>query len=389
MIRICYFASTSNEPDGVVKKILSQFLGLKELCPDSKLFLLMRKPPSPPMSRLLDSLDDVFIEVTENTGVSRIKARRLKMQKVIKLLESTEEDSIVYFRYPTADKSFLRVVKFITSRRDCLFVTEHQSLETKELLQQRKLLTLLSEKIYGRRVLRETTAFVGVTREIIDYELARSGDRSKPYLVNGNGIDVSSVPLRTPPVFDGKNLDLLCVAQVAKWHGLDRLIRGMAEYKGEVNIRLNVVGYGSEIPNLKKLILSLKLDDSVLFHGFKTGKELDEFFDKCHIAIGSLAIHRAGSGSPLKSKEYCARGMPFVDSVNDVDFDPQFEFRMKISSEDIPINVEQILGFAQSVLRASAHHQKMRAYAIEKLDWRIKTKRLVDFFTKILEKESR
>lgn len=384
MMRIYYFASTSNEPDGVVRKILSQFLGLKELCPDSKLFLLMRKPPSPQMRKLLDSINDVFIEVIENTGVSRIKARKEKMQKVIWLLESAEEDSIVYFRYPTADKNFLRVVKFITLRRNCLLVTEHQSLETKELLQQRKLLTLLSEKTYGRRVLRETTAFVGVTREITDYELARSGDRSKPYLVNGNGIDVSSVPLRTPPVFDGKNLDLLCVAQVAKWHGLDRLIRGIAEYKGDVNVRLNIVGDGSEVPNLKRLVADLKLENSVIFHGFKTGKELDEFFDMCHIAVGSLAIHRAGSGSPLKSKEYCARGMPFVDSVNDVDFDGTFPFRLKLDSNEDPIDIEKMILFAESTLSDTYHAEKMRRYAQDRLDWSIKMKRLKDFFEEIV-----
>jgi len=389
MMKIYYFASTSNEPDGVVKKILSQFLGLKELCPDSKLFLLMRKPPSPHMRSLLDSLDDVFIEVTENTGVSRTKARKEKMQKVIRLLESADEDCVVYFRYPIADKNFLRVVKFITSRRNCLLVTEHQSLETKELMQQRKFLPLLSEKIYGRKVLKEITGFVGVTREIIDYEVARSGDRSKPYLVNGNGIDVSSVPLRTPPEYDGKNLDLLCVAQVAKWHGLDRLIRGMAEYKGKVNVRLNIVGNGSEILNLKKLVTDLKLENSVIFHGFKTGKELDESFDRCHIAVGSLAIHRAGSGSPLKTKEYCARGIPFTDSTIDEDFEEHFAFRYLIESSENPIDMEETVSFANKVLEDPEHAIKMRNYAISNLDWNIKTKKIISFFEMVMNNKGK
>lgn len=383
-MRIYYFASTSNEPDGVVKKILSQFLGLKELCPDSKLFLLMRKPPSPQMRKLLDSLNDVFIEVIENTGVSRIKARKEKMQKVIWLLESAEEDSIVYFRYPTADKNFLRVVKFITLRRNCLLVTEHQSLETKELLQQRKLLTLLSEKTYGRRVLRETTAFVGVTREITDYELARSGDRSKPYLVNGNGIDVSSVPLRTPPVFDGKNLDLLCVAQVAKWHGLDRLIRGIAEYKGDVNVRLNIVGDGSEVPNLKRLVADLKLENSVIFHGFKTGKELDEFFDMCHIAVGSLGVHRNGNNrkesSTLKAREYCARGIPFIYEIEDPEITNKIpEFVLKIPNDESPVEIHRIVEYAFYVLPNVGYTYEMRKFAEDNLDWRTKMSTLKSF----------
>lgn len=392
MMRIYYFASTSNEPDGVVKKILSQFLGLKELCPDSKLFLLMKEPPSSQMRRLLDSLDSVFIEVSENTGVSRIKARKEKMQKVIRLLESAEEDSIVYFRYPTADKYFLRVVNFITLRKNCLLVTEHQSLETKELIQQRKLLTLLSEKIYGRSVLREITAFVGVTREIIDYELARSGDQSKPYLVNGNGIDVNSIPLRTPPEFDGRSLDLLCVAQVAKWHGLDRLIRGMAEYKGNVNVRLHIVGDGSEVSNLKKLVSDLKLCDSVFFHGFKTGKELDGFFDKCHIAVGSLGVHRNGNNrkesSTLKAREYCARGIPFIYEIEDPEITNKIpEFVLKFPSDESPVEIHRIVEYAFDVLPNVGYTYEMRKFAEDNLDWRTKMSILKSFLEGLSRKE--
>jgi len=387
-MRLFYVASIDNKVDGVNKKILAQFKVLSEMIFDSELILFIKGAPSNELRDQLNYLQSAQIEIVDTSSFGRLLARRTKMELLMKKAKVVSGNGFFYFRYPLADRAFLKVIKAI-KKGGGMAVTEHQSIESRELLSNRRFVLFLIEFLYAKRVRKEMSGFVCVTREIADHQLARSGNYRKPYLINGNGIYVSSVPLRTPPKFDGRSLDLLCVAQVAKWHGLDRLIRGMAEYKGNVDVRLHIAGDGSEVPNLKRLVADLKLENSVVFHGFKTGKELDELFDKCHIAIGSLAIHRAGSGSPLKSKEYCARGMPFVDSVNDVDFDPQFEFRMKISSEDIPINVEQLLGFAQSVLRASAHHQKMRAYAIEKLDWRIKTKRLVDFFTKILEKESR
>jgi hypothetical protein len=38
----------------------------------------------------------------------------------------------------------------------------------------------------------------------------------------------------------------------------------------------------------------LGISDRVVFHGFTTGKALDALFDRCHIAVGSLGIHRKG-----------------------------------------------------------------------------------------------
>jgi glycosyltransferase involved in cell wall biosynthesis len=51
------------------------------------------------------------------------------------------------------------------------------------------------------------------------------------------------------------------------------------------------VGNGKEIPNLKKLVDNLHLSKQVIFHGFKTGDELDSLFNSCHIAVGSLGLH--------------------------------------------------------------------------------------------------
>jgi len=382
-MRLFYVASIDNKVDGVNKKILAQFKVLSEMIFDSELILFIKGAPSNELRDQLNYLQSAQIEIVDTSSFGRLLARRTKMELLMKKAKVVSGNGFFYFRYPLADRAFLKVIKAI-KKGGGMAVTEHQSIESRELLSNRRFVLFLIEFLYAKRVRKEMSGFVCVTREIADHQLARSGNYRKPYLINGNGIYVSSVPLRTPPKFDGRSLDLLCVAQVAKWHGLDRLIRGMAEYKGNVDVRLHIAGDGSEVPNLKRLVADLELENSVVFHGFKTGEELDVLFDKCHIAAGSLAIHRAGSGSPLKSKEYCARGIPFVDSAEDGDFHPEFPFRLKIDSSDCPLDIHQIIRFGESVLSDSDHPFKMREYAKENLDWKSKMKQLVDFLERVM-----
>jgi glycosyltransferase involved in cell wall biosynthesis len=384
-MRLFYVASIDNKVDGVNKKILAQFKVLSEMIFDSELILFIKGAPSNELRDQLNYLQSAQIEIVDTSSFGRLLARRTKMELLMKKAKVVSGNGFFYFRYPLADRAFLKVIKAI-KKGGGMAVTEHQSIESRELLSNRRFVLFLIEFLYAKRVRKEMSGFVCVTREIADHQLARSGNYRKPYLINGNGIYVSSVPLRTPPKFDGRSLDLLCVAQVAKWHGLDRLIRGMAEYKGNVDVRLHIVGDGSELVNLKKLVTDLKLGDSVFFHGFKTGKELDAFFDKCHIAVGSVGAHRKGvtETSELKAREYCARGIPFFCSVPDADFPEDFPYALRVPSVEETIDMNKILTFVKSVCCDQRHPHIMREYALENLDWSIKMKRLVGFLERII-----
>lgn len=389
-MRLLYVASVDNRIDGVNKKILAQFKFLSEMILDSELILFIRGAPSNELRDHLNYLQSDQIEIIDTSSFRRLSARRAKMGTLMKKFNAISGNVIFYFRYPLADRAFLRLIKAI-KKDGGIVITEHQSIESRELLSNRRLLLFLNEYLFAKKVRKEISGFVSVTREIADYELARSGNNHKPNLVNGNGIEVSSVPIRKIPVFDGKNLELLSVTQAAKWHGLDRLIKGIAEYKGNVNVRLHVVGDGSEVPNLKKLVADLKLENSVIFYGFKTGKELDEFFDRCHIAVGSLGLHRIGvsEGSILKVREYCARGIPFIYGSEDSDFHKDFPYLLKVPGDETPIDVNAVLSFADRVLSDTEDSVKMRKYAEENLDWSIKMKRLVEFMNEVLESKVR
>ena len=144
-----------------------------------------------------------------------------------------------------------------------------------------------------------------------------------------NGIDFDSVRLKKESQHPANELHLIGVAEIHRWHGFDRLIQGMADYYSqpkELKVYFHIVGYffsSVERIAINGLIQKNHLEDYVILYGKKHGEELDAIFDKCDFGIGSLGRHRVGIDciKTLKNREYAARGIPFVYSETDTDFD--------------------------------------------------------------------
>lgn len=192
-----------------------------------------------------------------------------------------------------------------------------------------------------------------------------------------NGIEIEKNPVKKFIEFNTE-LDVLCLANVSFWHGYDRFIKGMYVYyktKNKIKVNLHIVGDGEEILNLKKLTKQLNLEKYVCFWGVKKGNELNEIFNKCHIAIDHLGLHRKGLTelSSLKSKEYCARGIPFILAHNDKVFNNK-EYAHKVLGNEEPININEIIKFSETFVN-NLISKEMRKYA-EKFSW--------DFIIKIL-----
>ena len=78
--------------------------------------------------------------------------------------------------------------------------------------------------------------------------------------------------------------------------------------------------------------------------------EIDTYIDEAHFAVGSMGNHRANSyyGSALKTKEYIARGIPFVYGWEErilIDF----PFAYKVPLNEEPIDINKILEFYRKI----------------------------------------
>ena len=191
-----------------------------------------------------------------------------------------------------------------------------------------------------------------------------------------NGVNPSAIPLARRPVENHDNpLTMLCVAHMSFWHGVDRLLRGMASYRASGSarpVRLLIAGPDTEeLSSLRVLIGKLGLENSVEFLGPKSGQSLDCLFDTADIAVGSLGLHRIGldQGSTLKVKEYCARGVPFIYSYREAQLTGNEPFALRLSADEDDIDMATIVDFYDHLGDGRALSRQMRSFAERHFSW--------------------
>lgn len=180
----------------------------------------------------------------------------------------------------------------------------------------------------------------------------------RPTIRISNGIDFDAIRLKQPQNDETGTLHLIAVATIHPWHGFDRAIRGLAEYYKKKDdgsmrrVKLHIVG--SAVPKVMKqyqqLVEREQLANHVEFHGPLYGKALDRLFDRADFAIGSLARHRSNIEHirTLKNREYAARGIPFVYSETDQDFE-QMPYILKAPADETPLDIGAIIRFRESL----------------------------------------
>ncbi len=375
-----------NSNSGVTKKIFSQVLELSRLGLNVELVLVSVGDVHYPPYDFLTAYKVNSVPMGDFLG--QIKCAREISRIFGKVVDSLGPGDVLYYRYSRLFPLFYPKIYF-RRIKTCKIVTEHQTKELDEFKLTDRVLSYWSDYFFGKVLRKQSDAIVGVTDEITQYEIVRARDPEKPHLTIGNGFLVQSVPVRGAPDYTDNDLHLLCVANVSRWHGLDRLLRGLATYDGMAEVILHIAGDGAELPHLQELAGDLGISDRVVFHGFTTGKALDALFDRCHIAVGSLGIHRKGltQTSELKAREYCARGIPFIIACADPDFPPDFPYILRLPADESPIEIEDVLAFAKDVCADPDHPEKMRRYAEENLDWSVKMKRLKEFLERLVGEE--
>jgi glycosyltransferase involved in cell wall biosynthesis len=371
---------------GVQKKILSQVHHLNNLGLPSEIFSLTFAADTSPSLPFVKKIIVPDLEYQSPKGIwAKIRRTTIRDSSFKKSIESSHSDDIVYTRMLSPSKITSKILK---SPRKCKIVIEYQTIEPNERRLAGDYISVLKDFLYGGDIRKYCDGIVGVTDQITRYQVSRSGNPHKPHITIGNGFNVDSVSVRNPVPSKGQTIHLLCVANINRWHGLDRLIEGLGTYHGPAGVILHIAGDGPELPALKKLIDRLDIAGQVVIHGVTTGKDLDNLFDACHIAIGSLGLHRIGltESSILKAREYCARGIPYISASADPDFPADFPYIFRIPAEDTPVDVEKVVEFSDRVSKDLNHPRTMRMYAVEHLDWSAKMKRLKAFLETLVDK---
>lgn len=355
--------------------ITPQVRTVTHLTPNVTLFPLNPPEPSRQTNRWLARLSALLLPFRRTASIHRA---------IEEALPSDTYDLILW-RYPRA--SFQLALRMWRSKTGVVF--QHHTMELHEIVSKPPSLNrhylLWSERLFSRFALKRARGIVGVTSEITQYEVARSGNPHLAACTVTNGIDTRSMPLRSPPDFDGQHLVLLMlIGSAVSWHGQDRVIRGLADYRGGVRISLVIVGSSSARD--VQLVEDLGVQDLVEFVGVSTGPALDLLFDRAHLGVASLAIHRKGltQAAPLKTREYAARGLPIILGYRDPDLDDAFhDVCLQVPADDSPVDMDGVVEFAHAVYRDSTHAATLRSLCEQRLDVRRKTRDLASFLTEV------
>lgn len=363
---------------GYMPKILGQIQGFSQLGYDMELvcFNELSQVILLDFSQNIEhfSISQILSQANTNLMVRRISLLRA----AIKHIAQTMPD-FIYLRYPRSEPLYLVFLARIRQKFPKLtilseFPTFPYDQEYKESCSHKDQIVFLLDKI---------------TRHYLKYFVDRVVAINYAHPIFGietisidNGIDVQNYT--SIDYFPGAldSINLIGVANVSPWHGYDRVIKGLGEYYRKSDnflkvqkVIFHIIGaQGAYLNNLLTLVQKEEVTDAVIFHQPTQGKELDNLFTDCHLAIGVLGGHRKGLEvmSPLKNREYCARGIPFIFSHIDPDFSDRFEYCLQLRSNETPIDIRNLIEFISELKDKHNVVSSMRHYAQETLDWSIK-----------------
>ena len=326
------------EYSGISKKILAQVEGLRA-CGAEVTLCTLHFPGDGTQRRVCNG------EPIRTFG-SGIRAKIVKRVSYSDILDYVAENGIdaVYIRYDINSDPFTAAMAKKLHRRGVKVIVEIPTwpYDGEFKGQSAKLkVQLYVDKMFRRSFFKHCDRVVTYAgcREIF----------GRPAINISNGVDFGKVQLTAKP-FAGEELHMLSVANIHLWHGLDRLIAGMALHK-DVPAVLHIVGDGLPeiIEGYRKQAEDAGISDRVCILGPLYGERLDGEFAWANVAVGSLGRHRSGITDikTLKNREYAARGFLFFYSENDTDFD-EAPYVLKVPADESPVDIGAIREFVEA-----------------------------------------
>jgi glycosyltransferase involved in cell wall biosynthesis len=219
---------------------------------------------------------------------------------------------------------------------------------------------------------------LAVQNEISKYQRLKG---CKNVIVCANGIGVSG--------YQVKNLINICkplkllflkgTSTNAEWNGIDRLIHSIDKLeKNSIEIKLIICGHkiDGEIPQR----------NYIEHRGYLHREDLNQLFDEVDLGVSTFALYKKNlqEAAVLKTREYIARGLPFIYAYIDPDLNEGAkEFSLEFPNDDSLIDMQKVIDFAQKALEDKELPKKMRKYAEEHLDYEVNMKKLVEELMKL------
>lgn len=372
MEKILYYTARdmTNPTEGITKKIWNQIHALESygLCVD----VVYRKHD-----------EDLYIFKDGKEEPIQKGMHRPYKVAASKFLHKYLKDHFyegIYVRYVFDDPSFHSLLKHLKKAGTRIMIeipTYPYDAEMQDTLEN-KIVLFLDKAFRGKmKKYVDQIAVVGQDKEIYGI----------PAMELKNGVNFNEITLAKRNQEMKDSINLVAVAGFAKWHAFDRLIVGMGEYYrggGKRDIRLFMVGDGSEMPLYKELTEKYSLEKRITYYGFQSGEALENIYNTSDIAVSSLGIHRIGlkTAQTLKSKEYGAKGLPIISEYLVEEYPKGMQYQLVVPMDESPIDMEQIIAMhdALSDDQTEAERRKIRETVRETADIRSVMKPVAEFY---------
>lgn len=202
-----------------------------------------------------------------------------------------------------------------------------------------------------------------------------------------NGINVESIkPALSNNDVEKSVVNMLAVATLQPAHGYERVIKGLYEYynnEHEKEIYFHIVGEGKEKEYYKQLVKKYSLEDYVIFHGLKAGRELDQLYDSTDIALNSFGDYKVNVhiSSALKVREALAKGLPIATGILEDIFIENADYKYYIQFPNDPsfVDICEIVRFLEKIHKEKTNEEVrniIRRFAMEKIDMSVSMARI-------------
>lgn len=333
------------------------------------------------LSQYLDC-ELVILPPAEYTGGAAEKiVRRLPFTaawRKWKYMEEFDDADFLYIRQVYHDQSFLRYLKSIRKHNpDIRIIYEVPTYP----FEKGGKLTISNYPFALKRKKSIRAIFEQMDRVVTFY--GQKAILGVPCIDLINGYDFSKITLPRREQTD--TIYVISVAMTATWHGYDRFLAGLSDYYkngGRENIVYHYVGY--VMPEHERYVREHRLEEHVIFHGMQSGEPLKALMRQSFLGLDVLGGHRKdySVSSSLKSREYCAYGIPVITS-SPIDFLPKDSpYQFLAPYDDSPLDMEAVVRFYHSVYDGKDCNDvaaDIRDYAEARCDMKITMKPVADW----------
>ena len=307
-MRVVHAASFLKPSSGIVQQMEWEQMAATSLGLDWQVIIFSSTSVTSKLSAM-SFLERLFFILKFKKFKQLIELVSLRMN-YYRWLESIEDEvDIFLLRHSLYD---IQQLRFISECKKPVYLVHH-TLEIKELALQGGwlgYLKVMAETWLGKKSIVRSRATVGVTNEIVAYEIARSQQLDRPSIVYPNGV-----------IYDGRILadrrhaipEIIFVASMFfPWIGLDLLLEEMRN--STAVFRLHLVG---ELDS-KDHLLAVQ-DKRITIHGHKSANEIETLAESCWIGLSSFGLFRKGMSEAcaLKVRDYLRMGLPVFSGYHE------------------------------------------------------------------------